>query len=1616
MNDRKRLIALATSIALVISVFSLITLAPASAANEVVTHSPTTTGYYDTGENVTVMEIKINSTYINTTFDNITITNEGTLSDIPQENVDLLLFNNSDKLNASTPVNATSRSGNTYSWSGLGLNATYNSSTNKNFTLRINITAPAARGTWKTSISELQYYNTSNSSDSKTLTGEDLGVTFATQVINPLEVTPNTVIYDTQDQDLTGTILEDNGQTFSYTVYTPEGNQNTSGTTNDGEFLATIDFTHNDSVGTKYEANYTVYIKKGTTAPTSSSFDDAFNVSQVLDFVWNQEGDQPLTYNQTIDFTGKLVDAQGDPISGYNVTLLRNDTTVHYGTTGGEGKFGWSNIINDHTSWELGVTNKTTAYFYKYFDVTTEPLDDLNVDVSVPNKVAYLQNITVNVTIDNEGSDTYGLVNVTGINWRNGTWELPGETVQSGDIVVDYANDSDGDAQWLLINDSNDDGIVTFNATANSTGYVSVDAKYENTQISTPDGSAWTTPSEVAANWTAPYDRIGSDSAADLIHEPNDINRLDYLVNAYSGVAKNTTFSEEGHIKVVPLNGSGDIRYSEGEYFVGTDTQPLTTYNISFELKDNKGALFPTGQTDGNLSKIEITGPIKNERTITYEPGNDSTSSLLQFNVTPIESGNLTIKATIEGVGTYTITEEVDGLTISQFEGTQDGYIYVGEDLSLSVILKHNDAYVNNGKVVVWQDNATTNDERDPGEIRGIFDARVSNTNNGEYNFKIDSQNITMGADKDSDGILEKNELLDLRFNAYQYIDADEDTSLEINETNLAVQRTLNVLGREDLNVEMEPQTLTAGVKQNLTLTVTRNGEPVNLSITPFDSANLSDSDVAKLIEINGKQVAGNYSYNFNTSAGEYTIVDANFSTTWENSSKTIDVNITTADRKHYTNTEITVEDPSIRWKIVNSEGTELDLMTAGISRKYNVTVYVEDAQGQVINTTNYPTVKFNMTKWEDFNSNTTVETTELNWSFITPSSRTPGEEGNYTVPYTPWNVSNILLNVSEGNAQALIKEPMAKAAEANLKVYDKSGGEIPDMTLPLGYETELLAVMKPADPADYNFTSQTIKVNGSIAEAGSQAQTTYSEEYGGQIARLTITPTGTGTNAIDVNWVETGLTLARLNVSEAVNKLKINYEPQKVKPDEKVTLTITDTFEGELISDARVTITGPGGTANLVTDANGTVTFTPDEAGDYNIEVRRAGYGPATDVLSVEAVAEFSYNVSVSPTTVTYGEQYDVTVTVTNTGGAQGSVNVPVEINGQYITTRTVLVEAGSQRSFQLTRTADKVGANTVSVQDGQATAQFTVEKQTTTEALVITGPTTATVGETITLTVTADGSPVQADVTLDGTTKTTDTSGQVTFTVGEVGNLTFTATKAETETATTVKTYTQDTHTVEVSKQEVTKQLNIVGPTELTAGESATYLVKADGKVVEDATVEYNGQTLTTDSTGRVEITYTTPGNYLLTATMNSKETNEKVITYTSDSISVSVNKQPKQEVTKNLQLSIQTPTEDRQVGNKITIKVTADGEAVKDATVTVAGNSKTTSSDGTVSFTFEKAGTKIISASKGTVETADKITTYQSTSTSIDIQKTPGFTTALAIAAVLGAAFLIYRRRKQ
>jgi len=173
----------------------------------------------------------------------------------------------------------------------------------------------------------------------------------------------------------------------------------------------------------------------------------------------------------------------------------------------------------------------------------------------------------------------------------------------------------------------------------------------------------------------------------------------------------------------------------------------------------------------------------------------------------------------------------------------------------------------------------------------------------------------------------------------------------------------------------------------------------------------------------------------------------------------------------------------------------------------------------------------------------------------------------------------------------------------------------------------------------------------------------------------------------------------------------------------------------------------------------------------------------------------------------------------------------------------------------------------------------------------LKIEGPISVEVGESATYTVVdQNDEPVEgATVTTDDMEETTDASGEVTFTFDEAGEYTVTADKDD---------YDEATMTTTVQRIEESISLSISVETvedDRMEEEPITFKVTAAGEPVEDATISAAGMEATTGSDGTATLTFEEAGDYSVTATKADETTDRKEISYSSDSVEVTVMRAP-------------------------------------------------------------------------------------------------------------------------
>ena len=118
--------------------------------------------------------------------------------------------------------------------------------------------------------------------------------------------------------------------------------------------------------------------------------------------------------------------------------------------------------------------------------------------------------------------------------------------------------------------------------------------------------------------------------------------------------------------------------------------------------------------------------------------------------------------------------------------------------------------------------------------------------------------------------------------------------------------------------------------------------------------------------------------------------------------------------------------------------------------------------------------------------------------------------------------------------------------------------------------------------------------------------------------------------------------------------------------------------------------------------------------------------------------------------------------------------------------------------------------------------------------------------------------------------------------------------------------------------------------------------------------------------------------------------------------------------------LELEIVTDEQDRLVNETIDFQVTADDEAVENATVWFNDQEEMTDADGNATLTFDEAGTFTVTAEKDDETVDNELWTYEDAEVEIEIEaeEIPGFTLITALLGILGAlaAFIGIKNRQR
>ncbi|WP_435096662.1 beta strand repeat-containing protein [Halarchaeum sp. P4] len=456
---------------------------------------------------------------------------------------------------------------------------------------------------------------------------------------------------------------------------------------------------------------------------------------------------------------------------------------------------------------------------------------------------------------------------------------------------------------------------------------------------------------------------------------------------------------------------------------------------------------------------------------------------------------------------------------------------------------------------------------------------------------------------------------------------------------------------------------------------------------------------------------------------------------------------------------------------------------------------------------------------------------------------------------------------------------------------------------------------------------------------------------------------------------------------------LSITASPSNATVGDDVTFTVTNA-SGSAVSDATVAVAN----TTLTTDANGTATYSFASAGTYTATASKQSttnttYANDSTTVTVEsasdATTQVALDLSATPSNATVGENVTFTVTANGTPVPDATVAVAN-------TTLTTDANGTATHAFatagDYVATASKQSTNDTTYANDSTTVTVESAADTTTQVdlNVSATPADATVGETVTFIVTANGSAVEnATVAVANTTLTTDANGTATYAFEAAGDYTVTASKTDTESV----SYTSAQTTVSVAEATSIVDLGIAytPSSDLTPGETVTFTVtNADSEPVPNATVRFSPDKFgTTGPQGQVSYTYLQSGTFDVSATKENTSTTSYVDAQTTVTVASKVIP---------LKVAVTSGSTPYRPGETVQFQVknTSSSNPAPNATLYVDDERVPLNDNAVGSYTFSEAGTHTVVAA---METHDGLA-YENDSKTLEVEK---YTTDLKLTKV-------------
>lgn len=203
--------------------------------------------------------------------------------------------------------------------------------------------------------------------------------------------------------------------------------------------------------------------------------------------------------------------------------------------------------------------------------------------------------------------------------------------------------------------------------------------------------------------------------------------------------------------------------------------------------------------------------------------------------------------------------------------------------------------------------------------------------------------------------------------------------------------------------------------------------------------------------------------------------------------------------------------------------------------------------------------------------------------------------------------------------------------------------------------------------------------------------------------------------------WYNWELTSIKLREPQKLPKLQfeeLSLSSHQVEPNENFTVSIKLSNTGDAFAIYNITLIVDGelrGSKVVFIDAgaNKTVTFTLslEAEGEHIIEL-----DGKTAEIYVGKVSPPSFelsNLNINPSTLKVGEEVEISVKVSNSGGSAGSYNVTLKINGEVIDSRQVTLDSGESTIVTFRFKPEVQGTFTVEIDGLKSSFQVSLPEE---------------------------------------------------------------------------------------------------------------------------------------------------------------------------------------------------------------------------------------------------------------------------------------------------------------